>query len=47
MNEKDKTKISISKLRELTSDYKSSDEEVQDIINQLYILSSIVYNMSL
>jgi len=42
----DKSRISIKKFRELTSDFDSSDEEVQEIINSLYRLSHIIYNIN-
>lgn len=42
----DKSRISIKKFRELTSDFDSSNEEVQEIINSLYRLSHIIYNIN-
>lgn len=39
----DKSRISTEKFRELTSDFDSSEEEVQEIINSLYRLSHIIY----
>jgi hypothetical protein len=47
VNENEKSRISIKKFRELTSDYKSSEEEVQEIINSIYILSHIMCNTKL
>lgn len=38
----DKSMVSIKKFRELTSDFDSSEEEIQQIINSFYRLSHII-----
>ena len=46
MNDEDKTKLSISTFRKINKDDSSTNEEIEEIVNSLYELSIIVYNMN-
>ena len=45
MDDADKTKLSISTFRKINNDYTSTNEEIKEIVNSLYTLSHIVYNI--
>ena len=46
MDDANKTKLSISTFRKINYDYTSTDEEVTEIINNLYRLSNLVYDIT-
>jgi len=45
VNDADNTRISVETYRSITNDYNSSTEQIEEIINNLYILSEIVYTL--
>jgi hypothetical protein len=46
VDDANETKLSISAFRKITSDYTSTDEEVSEIINSIYRLSNLVYDIT-
>ena len=45
MNDADKTRLTVTTYRKLTKDESSTDEEVNTIINKIYELSDLVYDI--
>lgn len=45
MGHEEETKISVDTFKKLTSDKNRSNEEIQEIINNLYRLSNLVYDL--
>lgn len=46
MKDADSKRISIDTFRKINKDYKSTNEEVEEIINSLYVLSNLAYDMN-
>ena len=46
MNDADNTKLSIDTFRKITLDYTSTNEEVEEIINNIHRLSNLVYDIT-
>ena len=45
MNDADNPRLSVEIYRKLTNDYNSTSEAIEEIINDLYILSELVYTL--